>query len=239
MIVRRTDILEPGLNLSLDPSGRSLRLKGLLTALDQQRTNWYDLLACRRVPQSFPVTALVTTAVEDAASHWQPRAKRASRLVIGAALALLLAGLAISAIVLLVGTLLTPTAGWVTGACAGLSTAIGMFGLRLSAGIAGLRALQSRISGLEQQVTGAGSGEGNATRGVTPPLTWQALTEQALGHVVAQLRLEELNLAVSEPLVSFVLNLRDGTAETDPRGGWRISSTLLMKTQTCLDCKAC
>jgi hypothetical protein len=215
VICKRADILEQGLDPGQDSKGLTLRLESLLKALDQQRANWYDLLTYRRVPQSFPVTALVTAAVEDAAGSWQPRAKRASRLAAGVALALLLAGLSIGAVVLLVGSLLTPTAGWVTGVGAGISTAIGLAGVRLSTGLARFRDLQSRMSGIEDQLMGNGSSEGNATRGTTPPVTWQALTEQVLGHVVAQLRLEELNLAVSEPLVSFVLDQRDGS-ESDP-----------------------
>jgi hypothetical protein len=60
--------------------------------------------------------------------------------------------------------------------------------------------LQSRVSQIQAQLAGVAAGGQNGP----PQLTFESLGRSVLGQVVAQMRLEEAKLAISQPLIDYI-----------------------------------
>ena len=74
--------------------------------------------------------------------------------------------------------------------------------------------LRGRLDSLDVQLGKLTGGEGKASEQATTALgltrpSWQGLKDDVISQLVAQIRLEELNIAACKPLVDFVLALND------------------------------
>ncbi|MGI9148475.1 MAG: hypothetical protein ACR2IK_18310 [Chloroflexota bacterium] len=178
-----------------DASGRT----ALQTTLDQQLANWYDLLAGRRKLDSFAVTGIVSSLLRDYAQRrWS-----------GLGPALLLAG-GVLVVIVLVGVLVWAVLGGnvAAGAGAGLTgglTSLAGFFVARGAGLLDrssqtIQDLQGRVNEIQARLVGIGVSSQNEP----PQLTFESLGRSVLAQVVAQIRLEEAKLAISQPLIDYI-----------------------------------
>jgi hypothetical protein len=187
---------DPAHPIPADPAGRA-KLHG---ALDDQLANWYDLLTGRRRLDSFPVTGVVSSLVRDYAQ---------ARFA-GPGPALMLAG-GLLIVVVLVGVLVwavlggNVAAGAGAGLTGGLTSLLGFFVARgaglLDRSTQTVQDLQSRVNQIQAQLAGTEP----AAQSGPPQLTFESLGRSVLGQVVAQMRLEEAKLAISQPLIDFIV----------------------------------
>ncbi len=203
----------------------------LEAALAEQRDNWLDLLTGRRSTASFPVAGIVTALTKDlteslGAGFWARLIRYATRVFAVVAVLLILAALVMVGVVAYLYFKPSP------GGAAGVSPTGGLLG-SLGTTVAGVFAilvargralfnrgadvvdrLRERVDALQKQVDGA-SDRAMAALGLQP-VSWQGLGNDVFSNVVSQVRLEEYNLAVSAPLVRFVLDLNDDKPGEDP-----------------------
>ena len=203
----------------------------LAVALEEQLANWFDLLTGRRTPESFPVAGIVTALTKNLTAGWRAWAQRLLipgvifALVVVAAVSLVL--VAMAAVTALPGD----QGGSGTGLFGGLGATFGAVFTFLAVrgralfdrGSDTADRLRERVEELEERLDRGLSRVQNASDRTTEALglrrvVWRDLGEDVLSSVVKQIRLEELNLAVSDPLVRFVLDHNGGgSAGGDPR----------------------
>jgi hypothetical protein len=203
----------------------------LAVALEEQLANWFDLLTGRRTPESFPVAGIVTTLTKNLTAGWRAWAQRLLipgvifALVVAAAVALVLAAMGVvSWIARGEGEPGTGLFGGLGATFGAVLTFLAVRGRALfDRGSDAVDRLRERIDELEEQLESRLNRVQHASDRTTAALglrrvVWRDLGEDVLSSVVKQIRLEELNLAVSDPLVRFVLD-RDGgrDANGDPR----------------------
>jgi hypothetical protein len=193
--------------ISVSPEQRLV----LLALLEEQYTNWLDLLTGRRLPESFHVTGIVTSLTTNlAANVWA----KVYRNILPIA-ALILIGIAIVGAVVAILVVVpsgAPSGGGLLGsvgaALGGVITFLWSRGRGLfNRGTSTVNQLQERIDALEERATSTLH---------LPQVPWQDLGQNALSQVVQQIQLEELNLAVSEPLVRYILSLDGRDKQSDP-----------------------
>ncbi len=204
--------------------------QGFLDALDEQRGYWYDLLTGRRSPDSFSVMGIITAITTDVTTGlgtWVRRASGPILVLVGT-----ITAIGIVAAILLALTMRVnqgnDAASAFTSLGAVVSGVISVLVARGSAlfnrGAGVIQRVQGQLAGLEPPIR-EGSLAALATTGSSPPTkglglnTWQTAGQQALANVVGQIRIEEQTLAVSAPLIRFVLGSRDerDQAEDDPQ----------------------
>jgi hypothetical protein len=206
----------------------------LLPALEEQVANWFDVLTGRRDPHSFPVAGIVTALTKNLTANLSARLLRPliPALTIIAVLAIL-AALLVAVVLLLANT--APGAGILPGGANGATD--GDLGRALLASVGTvLSGIFTFLAVQGRSLLGWGAADRNQVRERadtpeerpdyrTEPATqtsdgvaaaaselqvsWQELRQDVLSNVVEQIRLEELNLAVSEPLVRCILTLND------------------------------
>lgn len=191
-------------------------------ALEKQLDNWLDLLTERRPPESFSVAGIVTSLTKDLtgelAAGWGARIAR-SIVPVFAVLAFL--GIAATVVAALVLFLPQTQGGDVTGGQVGGLAATGLSGVfallvargrsLFDRGAGAVERLQGRMDALDNRL-----GEASDRTPAARQVSWQGLKDDVLSQLVGQIRLEELNIAVSEPLVGFVLALNDDESD-DPK----------------------
>ena len=198
----------------------------LLPALEEQIDNWLDLLTGRRPPESFPVAGIVTSLTKKVTANLWARFFRflvPVLLILVIVAALLAAGfLVLNAFDVL--DVFDSLKGHGT-------TLLGGLGSLVVAVLTALVAPRGQsLSGRGATNAAAGGGiNGGSHSGFVPRGSHGAagalagaavgaaanLKQDVLSDVVEQLRLEELNLAVSDPLVRCVLAL-EGQEKGDP-----------------------
>ena len=203
----------------------------LAVALEEQLTNWFDLLTGRRPPESFPVAGIVTALTRNLTAGWREWAQRL--LIPGAIFAAVLAvavGLVLLAMAV-VSWLAGGEEGTGTGLFGGLGATFGAVFTYLAVrgrslfdrGSDATDRLRERIEDLEAQLERGMTRAQQVSDRTTTALglrrvVWHDLGQDVLSSVVKQIRLEELNLAVSDPLVRFVLDrFGGGSGKGDPR----------------------
>lgn len=203
----------------------------LAAALEEQLANWFDLLTGRRPPESFPVAGIVTTLTRNLTAGWQTWSQRL--LIPGAIFAAVLVGAVTLVLVAMavVSWIAGGEGGTGTGLFGGLGATFGavftFLAVRgrslLDRGSDATERLRERIDDLEEQLERGLSRAQQVSDRTTTALgvrrvVWHDLGQDVLSSVVKQIRLEELNLAVSDPLVRFVLDRLGGTSGSgDPR----------------------
>jgi hypothetical protein len=202
-----------------DPAAR---LGALLAALDEQRTYWYDILTERRRLESFPVAAIIASATMDLELSWVSGARRLAPVIAGVAATISVVGVIIGVLTTFVAhstdnnaaaTGLTGLGALISGA---ISVAIARGAVLFSAGARAIGQLQGRLTDLEAEAS-AKATPGAVPPGAGSPISWTLISQETLANVVAQIQLEEFALAVSEPLVTFVLGPTSPiTAMEDP-----------------------
>lgn len=209
------------------PSGQEDELE---VALERQLDNWLDLLTGRRPPGSFPVAGIVTTLTKNlVASPWAKRLESTVRFFTGFGVVAVVAAVLLAVAVVVVPLLGVGSGNIATeGLLGSLATGAGGIVAFLAARGrtmfdrgGGVDQLRGRVDSLEQLgVLLLGDSEaGRAPDGqATGPrqVTWQGLKDDVLSQLVGQIRLEELNIAASEPLVTYVLTLGDEESD-DPQ----------------------
>lgn len=207
-------------------SDTALRLDALLTALDEQRTSWYDILTERRSLESFPIAAIITATTMDLGLSWAAGARRFVPAIAGVAATITVVGLIIGFLTVLVAhstdnnaaaTGLTGLGALVSGA---ISVAFARGTMLITAGARAISQLEGRLNSLETASNGTpGAGATPPGAGAGTSTSWASISQEALSNVVAQLQLEEFALAISDPLVTFVLGPNSAvTMSEDP---WR------------------
>lgn len=230
-LLRLPWIMDPSKEAAVPGPGRTISVPTdqsdkLAAALEEQLDNWLDLLTGRRQPESFPVAGIVTTLTKNltegmAASFWARAFRFAVPFfVVVAVVAIVVAVLLAAATA--VGSLLSggesnPTGGLLGSLGTALSGVLAFLAVRgrtlFNRGADAISQLQGRTDALEGQLDGT-SGQAATALG-SQRVSWQGLGEDVFSNVVNQIRLEELNLAVSAPLMRFVLALND-RASNDP-----------------------
>ena len=221
----------------------------LFGALCQQVDAWYDLLTLRRSPESFPVTGLVSNLLRQLASQELAAAGnvlkpflRGAGLGLAILVAVVIALLAIAMASLGPGISQQVAAGGVLALGSGVlgSVAALLTRQQVPSRSAGpeVTDLQQRSARLESQIqqrlstveregqaaaSAAQSDAAHAEAAVKPLLpaqfSWQTIVQTAANDVVNQLKLEEIYLGVSEPLVRYVLSPeadKGGQVVSDP-----------------------
>ena len=202
----------------------------LADALEEQLANWFDLLTGRRTPESFPVAGIVTALTKNLTAGWRAWAQRLLipgvifAIVVVAAVALVLAAMAVVSALAGGGETGTGLFGGLGATFGAVLTFLAVRGRALfDHGSDAVDRLQERVDELEEQLESKLNRVQHASDRTTAALglrrvVWRDLGEGVLSSVVKQIRLEELNLAVSDPLVRFVLD-RDGGGDGngDPR----------------------
>lgn len=213
----------------------------LLAALEEQMDNWYDLLTGRRAPDAFPITGIITQLLDELGRQVLRQAQGlGARLLRGtllplapAVVVILLLVAAVTLILIVIGGPgnADPVARGAAGVGAGLTGLVALLAARGSAllgqGTTALGDLQQRISRLEGQVQERltaleATAPPPAQQAIStivasaPAFSWQKVWQDAMADVVDQLKIEELNLAVSEPLVRYVLAPQGEQVADDP-----------------------
>lgn len=208
-------VAQPGNVLSVLADGSvatdsPARLGALLAALDEQRTYWYDILTERRRLESFPVAAIIASATMDLGLSWVSGARRLAPVIAGVAVTITVVGVIIGVLTVFVAhstdnnaaaTGLTGLGALISGA---ISVAIARGTVLFTAGAHAISQIQGRLTDLEAEANGTAP-PGAAPSGAGSPISWTLISQETLANVVAQIQLEEFALAVSEPLVTFVL----------------------------------
>jgi hypothetical protein len=222
-------VAQPDAILSAPPGGAAAgvpaaRLGALLAALDEQRTYWYDILTERRSLESFPVAAIIASTTMDLGLSWSAGARRLAPVIAGVAVTITVVGLIIGILTVFVAhstdnnaaaTGLTGLGALISGA---ISVAIARGTVLFTAGAHAITQIQGRLTDLESEANGTAA-VGASASGTGSPISWTAISQETLANVVAQIQLEEFALAVSEPLVTFVLGASSTiTVAEDP---WR------------------
>ena len=213
----------------------------LLAALEEQMDNWYDLLTGRRSPGAFPITGIITRLLDELGREALSQAQSlGTRLLRGTLLTLapvvgilLVLVVAVTLILIAVGGPgnADPVARGAAGVGAGLTGLVALIASRGSAlfnqGQTAVSDLQQRIARLEGQVqerlTALEAAApapikqvATTAAAAVPAFSWQKVWQDAMMDVVGQLKIEELNLAVSEPLVRYVLTPQGEQTTNDP-----------------------
>lgn len=221
----------------------------LAVALEEQLANWFDLLTGRRTPESFPVAGIVTALTKNLTAGWRAWAQRL--LIPGVVFALVV----VAAVALVLGAM--GVVSWLargegepgTGLFGGLGATFGavltFLAVRgralLDRGSDAVDRLRERIDELEEQLESRLNRVQHASDRTTEALglrriVWRDLGEDVLSSVVKQIRLEELNFAVSDPLVRFVLDRNGGgSAGGDPREDFKTFLRLAYGNRSNLD----
>lgn len=188
----------------------------LLTALEEQLASWLDLLTGRRPPESFPVAGIVATLTKKmAADLWSRLFRLLIPVVAGVAILVIVGGLGVAGYMALEAARTDADSGDPKGGLLGsLGTAVG--------GVITFLAVQGRSLLGRGAANGASWGRngtgGMRNGGVFPRSNYGVaaaagvvadLQRDVLSGVVDQLKVEELNLAVSEPLMRCVLAFND------------------------------
>jgi hypothetical protein len=214
---------------------------GLLAALEEQMDNWYDLLTGRRSPGAFPITGIITRLLDELGREVLSQAQSlGTRMLRGTLLTLapvvgllLILVVAVTLILIAVGgpDNADPVARGAAGVGAGLTGLVALVASRGSAlfnqGQTALSDLQQRIARLEGQVrerlTALEAAAhapikqvATAVDAAVPAFSWHSVWQDAMMDVVSQLKIEELNLAVSEPIVRYVLTPQGEQTTNDP-----------------------
>jgi hypothetical protein len=185
-------------------------LTELIGKLDAQLIIWYDLLSGRRRLDGFPVTAVISNLMRNYSQMQLAPWKR--YLVVVAGIVVLVVLVAGVVFVLLSafpqsGTV-QPTAGGLAGGLTALTAYLVARGAGLiDRGTVGVEDLQARVAQLQSQIASITSGAGTQP----PPMTFRGLAQDVLANVVEQIRLEESKIAISQPLVEYIMgeNLKD------------------------------
>lgn len=197
----------------------------LLPALEEQIDNWLDLLTGRRPPESFPVAGIVTSLTKKVTANlWA----RFFRFLVPVLLILVIVAALLAAGFLVLGAL-PETSNFIPSGFNG-TTLLGGLGSLVVAVLTALVAPRGQSLSGRGATNAAGGGiNGGSHGGFVPQVGSGAagalagaavgaaanLKQDVLSDVVEQLRLEELNLAVSDPLVRCVLAL-EGQEKGDP-----------------------
>ncbi|HLZ32070.1 MAG TPA: hypothetical protein VKV73_32515 [Chloroflexota bacterium] len=188
----------PEKRIPSDPIGQ----QKVRNILKQQLDNWYDLLTGRRLLSTFPVTAVVTNLVSQFAQAdfivWRPLILTVG----GVALAVVLIGVLIWAA--MNGTApAAATAG--SGVAGGLTALLAVLAARgaglVDRGSQAVSDLQARVGQIQSRVSGLMTSAENQP----PQLSIQSLAGSVVANVVDQIRLEESKLAISDPLIQYVM----------------------------------
>ncbi|MGI8915098.1 MAG: hypothetical protein ACR2JY_15150 [Chloroflexota bacterium] len=213
----------------------------LLAALEEQMDNWYDLLTGRRPPGAFPITGIITRLLDELgrevlnqAESLGTRLLRGMLLPLAPVVGIILVLVAVVTLILIVlggpGNA-DPVARGAAGVGAGLTGLVALVAARGSTlftqGQTALGDLQQRIARVEGQVQERLAAleaaapapvkqVATTVAAAAPSFSWQKVWQNAMADVLDQLKLEELNLAVSEPLVRYVLTPQGDQIGDDP-----------------------
>src|SRR5215210_211377 len=203
---------------SQPPSPQTIKIPSqhsekLLTALEEQLANWLDLLMGRRPPESFPVAGIVAALTKKMTADLWSRLFRLLIPVVAGVAVLVIVGALVFAGYLAYGAGTSGDGGGdAKGLLGSLGTAVG--------GVVTFLAVQSQSLLGRGTANGASWGRNGGMRnsGVFPRSNHGVaaaagvvvdLQRDVLSGVVDQLKVEELKLAVSEPLMRCVLTLND------------------------------
>ncbi|MBV9169985.1 MAG: hypothetical protein JOZ81_07870 [Chloroflexi bacterium] len=178
--------------------------KKLNDGLEAQLAIWYDLLSGRRQIDGFPVTAVVSNLVRNYARTQLEPWKRGLLVLGGIVIAVAL--VAIGVVVLLAAfnapASSQPAAGGLAG---GVTALVGFLAARgtglLDRGTTTVQELETRVAQLQTELSSMMPGASNQPR----PLTFRGLAGDVLENVVEQIRLEESKIAISQPLVDYIM----------------------------------
>jgi hypothetical protein len=204
-------IAAPGKNLGKDEKpaqqlpNAPADQKRLQDKLDAQLRIWYDLLSGRRQLDGFPVTAVISDLVRNYATAQLAPWKRYLLVVVGiVVLVVLVAGVVY---VLLSAFAQSGSVGSAGSGLAGGLTALTAYlaargsGL-LDRGTAAVQDLQTRVAQLQSQVASMMPSASTEP----PPMTFRGLAGDVVANVVEQIRLEESKIAISQPLVDYIMS---------------------------------
>lgn len=217
---------------------RAAETPRLLVALEEQMDNWYDLLTGRRRPEDFPITGIITDLLDELGTEAQAALPGILRRVVaplvvpGAIVVFVVIAVIVVLGLLTLGGNASPLAGGLAGLSAGLAALVALV-MGRGASLAGqastdIGALEERMNQLEadarQRMTAVTQSLPGPARDMArradqglAHFSWQALLQNALSDVEQQIKIEELNLAISEPLVRYVLAPQSTELAADPK----------------------
>jgi drug/metabolite transporter superfamily protein YnfA len=200
----------------------------LMVTLEDQVNNWFDVLTERRPPESFPVAGIVASLTKKVVANLWARLFRF--LVPTVIVLVILLGLLAAASVMFDTFINVFDMGFWVALKDNLTALLGSLGTALAAVFTLLLAPrgQSMFGRGASATYGALGGVNGGTRsvgvsrgsyyGTTGALLGAAasLKQDVFSNVVEQLRLEDVNLAINDPLVRCVLSL-EGKRTGDPQ----------------------
>jgi hypothetical protein len=176
----------------------------LMNQLDAQLSIWYDLLSGRRQIEGFPVTGVVSDLVRKYATSQLTPWTTWLLLVLGIVVVMVLVagGVAVLLGAFNAPTSVQPAAGGLAGGVTALTAFLAARGAGLlDRGTTSVQDLQARVAQVQTELASLTRGTGSEL----PPLTFRGLAGDVLANVVEQIRLEESKIAISQPLVDYVM----------------------------------